>query len=247
MTTLIKNTATTSTAIIKGYDSDNGGFATILDTLRFIDDTTLVFEGNNYTITPAMQQACTIQRFYKEKGNAQASIDYAVAGYYGRNHYHCVNGDSKKKNPIERVGKVLTSLEYGQNCVSLNSKTLDKISLYDALMVVDGLALSSKDKELVKAVANLKSLFLTSENVKNRDIIANNEQVDLKLFKALSSAGFLSLSRNTDDSFNASIAGENLATMPSILATNKLELLNSVFNASTMQIDITFTAINTSE
>ena len=245
MTTLIKNTASTCNAVLASYNLGGGNTSELAKQFDFTSDDVLVnsLTGESYTIDLPVLQAIAIHNLYKSDTN----LEYASFGYLGKKHYDAVNRADKTsatKNPLKQVGKILSSRDYTENCVNINKLTADKEVVLNALMsmtsVIERIENKKVKSELLAPFDALFGQFLTEENTIEAAIIADNEAKDLERFDALSSAGFMDLSRNTDGTFNASIDGSHLGSMQSTLSTNDLILVSSSFNSYTNQIDIVF-------
>ena len=245
MTTLIKNPASTCNAVLASYNLGGGNTAELAKQFDFTSDNVLVnsLTGESYTIDLPVLQAIAIHNLHKSDVN----LEYASYGYLGKKHYDAVNRADKTspiRNPLKQVGKILSSRDYAENCVNINKLTADKEVVLNALMsmtsVIERIENKKVKSELLEPFNALFAQFLTQENTVEAAIIADNESKDLERFDALSSAGFMNLSRNTDNTFNASIDGSHLGVMQSTLSTNNLVLVSSSFNSATNQIDIVF-------
>ena len=248
MTNLIKNPASTCHAVLASYNLGGGNTAELAKQFDFTSDNVLVnsLTGESYTIAFPVLQAIVIHNLHKSDSN----LEYASLGYLGKKHYDAVNRTDKTsamRNPLKKAGKLVSSRDYAENCVNINKLTADKEILLNSLMsitsIIEGIENKKVKSELLAPFNALFAQFLTQENTIEAAIISDNEAQDLERFTALSSAGFMNLSRNTDNTFNASIAGSHLASMQGTLSTNNLVLVSSFVNNATNQIDIVFSEV----
>ena len=251
MTELIQNPASLDScfSVLSSYNLGGGNTAELAKQFDFVSDGTLVnvLTNERYNIELSVLQAIAIHSLHK----SDANLRYASYGYLGKKHYDAVNRTDKTsatKNPLKKVGKILSSHDYAENCVSINKLTADKEIVLTALRsmasIIEGIENKKVKSELLVPFNAIFAQFLTQENTVEVAIIVENEAKDLELFNALSSAGFTNLSRNTDDTFNASIDGAHLGTMQGTLSTNNLVLGNSFVNNATNQIDIVFSKVD---
>ena len=198
MTTQNKHNQT-AISILASNNSGVGETETLSKQVQFENNQFSYKDCSPVVLSEAILKALFIKNFnaeFKNSPNPQLVLEAYANDFLGTFHERSANKATSKKNPVGNHKKVLTAIEYKHNCFVMGLDSSNANRIETLIDIVDDKAAKLSKAELLTLLNDFKSVFITEEQEKSYQNIAENERQDAEKFAGLVDCGFLNIARS---------------------------------------------------